>query len=457
MSVGPAKPYVGLERFEEGDRRIYFGREDDCKDLVSHALAYRMTVVCAPSGYGKSSLVRAGLCPALKEETGVTVRVEDNWNGQIPACLAPSEKGADSVRPTRAVIILDQFEDAFRDKLPEGFADRIGKALRRLIDDGFHHTNLVICIREDSLAFLNRLRPGLPKIFSNVFPLRPVKREGAERALKGPLELFPGASMSGDLIDAIITACSSADGVVQLPFLQLAADRVWMVAREPRLMTVEDFEQAGGNSMFANHLNQAVASMSGSDRKVITRIFDRIATPSGHKLSYAVGDLHEVIKYPAERIQAIVNTLCDKRILMELSGGASGAPSRYELIHDSLARPALQWVHAADRRRKKWLGGWSIAAFVLGLALAVKAWLFYVEGQQQREETIKARDHADKVLASIKNEIEKRKDQAFRALDAGNTNMAQEHMRFVVGLEKVLPMLTPPASEGGEKIRRREK
>ena len=65
-------PYPGLEAFTEDDAGVFFGRDREIRDLVGRlnpsapARAHRFVAVIGPSGSGKSSLVRAGLLPALR-------------------------------------------------------------------------------------------------------------------------------------------------------------------------------------------------------------------------------------------------------------------------------------------------------------------------------------------------------------------------------------------------------
>jgi WD40 repeat protein len=72
--TGQRPPYPGLEPFTEEDAAVYFGRDEEVRELVgrlSPALeheAHRFVTVAGPSGSGKSSLVHAGLLPALARQ-----------------------------------------------------------------------------------------------------------------------------------------------------------------------------------------------------------------------------------------------------------------------------------------------------------------------------------------------------------------------------------------------------
>ena len=59
-------PYKGLDVFEEEDAALFFGRERLVEDLVGRVKESRTVFITGPSGSGKSSLVRAGLIPALR-------------------------------------------------------------------------------------------------------------------------------------------------------------------------------------------------------------------------------------------------------------------------------------------------------------------------------------------------------------------------------------------------------
>src|SRR5882724_13135893 len=59
-------PYPGLRPFETQESSLFFGRDQQVAELVTRLERSRLVAVVGVSGSGKSSLVRAGLIPALE-------------------------------------------------------------------------------------------------------------------------------------------------------------------------------------------------------------------------------------------------------------------------------------------------------------------------------------------------------------------------------------------------------
>src|SRR5262245_59874866 len=80
-------PYLGLDAFQETNHDRFYGRQRLIEELVAQRRDNRFLVVIGPSGSGKSSLVRAGLVPALKAGA---LPDSQNWR-----CYPPIVPGSD--------------------------------------------------------------------------------------------------------------------------------------------------------------------------------------------------------------------------------------------------------------------------------------------------------------------------------------------------------------------------
>ena len=70
-------PFPGLRPFVAKDSTLFFGRDDQIGEALDRMLRQRLLAVVGVSGCGKSSLVGAGMVPAL--EIGVAGDPDQRW------------------------------------------------------------------------------------------------------------------------------------------------------------------------------------------------------------------------------------------------------------------------------------------------------------------------------------------------------------------------------------------
>ncbi|WP_345511533.1 hypothetical protein [Phytohabitans houttuyneae] len=119
-------PYLGLSAFEARDAERFFGREQLVAELRDRIAAAPFLAVFAPSGAGKSSLLRAGLIPAVPKDW-VTVLLTPGATPvkELVERLGGADTDADAVRAAvrealagrpeeaRLLLVVDQFEEVF--------------------------------------------------------------------------------------------------------------------------------------------------------------------------------------------------------------------------------------------------------------------------------------------------------------------------------------------------------
>ena len=122
----PSAPYRGIEPFRFVDQPIFSGRTEEVRKLVRLITIYRGIYFYGESGAGKSSVINAGLIPALRDEGFVAERVRVQpiagqalvierialTNEGVPPFLPSSfaacadEKGPE---PARVVLSVEEF------------------------------------------------------------------------------------------------------------------------------------------------------------------------------------------------------------------------------------------------------------------------------------------------------------------------------------------------------------
>ncbi|MBC8288873.1 MAG: hypothetical protein H8E37_01015, partial [Planctomycetes bacterium] len=84
----PTRPYPGLRPFEYHESTVFFGREQQVDELLGRLRKNSFLAVVGASGCGKSSLIRAGLLPALHRgdlgNRGGTWRIVITQQGTSP-------------------------------------------------------------------------------------------------------------------------------------------------------------------------------------------------------------------------------------------------------------------------------------------------------------------------------------------------------------------------------------
>lgn len=240
--------YPGVKPFTSAERELFFGREKDIEDFYSLLFIKQSVVLYGKSGYGKSSLLSAGVIPRLQEEgewrcypirfnsfserdssdnvtpvENIKLRLRPGLGAKDTAFLDAVIPGEDSfwywLKTMQAaegvsqfIFFYDQFEELFT--YPKANIDEFSEQLSQLlyntvpvkfrkrlaeideaggIPDELHellHEKLIVkvvfSIRSDRLALLNNLSDRHPTILQNSYELDALSRPEAEEAIVNP-------------------------------------------------------------------------------------------------------------------------------------------------------------------------------------------------------------------------------------------------------------------------------
>lgn len=269
--AGTESRYLGVQPFKTSHRHLFFGRDKDIEDLHDFILLEKLVVLFGKSGYGKSSLLNAGIMPRLMDEKQphlfryqpVEVRFTHYAEGQSPSPLEalkilsrelPRDPSAEFLnglleentlwlhfkrRQTAAngqfVLLFDQFEEffsyptdqqeAFRRQLAELLYTEIPQSVRARLDDLSDEARrylaqpmnikAVFAIRSDRMSQLDSMKDVLPAILHKRYELRSLTPAQAREAIVKPARIVgehfasPPFEYTEDGLQAIIRALSS--------------------------------------------------------------------------------------------------------------------------------------------------------------------------------------------------------------------------------------------------------
>src|SRR4030095_2244774 len=107
----PSTPYRGIEQFRFIDQPIFSARTDEVRKLVRLITIYRGIFFYGESGAGKSSLINAGLIPALRDEGFAPERVRvQPFKGQelVVERIAMTDEDTPPFLPSRFAASADK-------------------------------------------------------------------------------------------------------------------------------------------------------------------------------------------------------------------------------------------------------------------------------------------------------------------------------------------------------------
>ncbi len=467
-------PFKGLRPFEEADASDFYGREALVNRLVQRMTqavnASRFLAVVGPSGSGKSSVVKAGLIPRLRDDA---IPGSKNWfvvemfPGSHPleeieaallriAVSSPdtllSELKADAnnlhrilndVLPdddTEMLLFIDQFEEVFT--MVDDEAERLQflKMLTAAVLAQGSRLRVIITLRADFYD-----RPLLYADFGRLVRLRtevvlPLTPEELEQAIIEPATRV-GLRVEAGLVPAIISDVNAQPGA--LPLLQYALTELFE-RRSGDLMTLASYQEIGGAmGALARRADELYDKLDAQQREAARQLFLRLVT-----LGEGTEDTRRRVMQ-AELLSMQGVALND---VIELFG-------KYRLLtfdNDPVTRsPTIEIAHEALIREWQRMRGWLEDArddvrLQRRLAVATEDWLeagrdasFLASGArlQQFEEWINTTDLAlsqDEVAyynASIQGRLERlQREEAQRALQAELERRSRNRLRALVGV-----------------------
>ena len=282
------------------------------------------------------------------------------------------------------LVVLDQFEDYFLYHANEAGDGSFADSFPAVVNEPDLRIHVLVSIREDSWAKLDLFEGRIPRLFGNYLRVDHLTTAGAREAIQRPVEewnsrLEPGAEryvVEPALVDAVIDAAGSgvlalAQGdrgteaearsaeEIEAPYLQLVMDRLWRATVEAgsHELTLARLEQLGGpQQIVENHLLEALEGLTPSERAVAADVFLFLVTRSKTKISHSASDLAEWTKRPESEVSAVLDKLTRPeggRILRTVSTSGAETDVRYELFHDLLAEPILDWRRTYEEERAR--------------------------------------------------------------------------------------------------------
>jgi WD40 repeat protein/DNA-binding SARP family transcriptional activator/class 3 adenylate cyclase len=403
-------PYKGLRAFTEADAHDFFGRGALTLRLVTRMSesgpGSRFLAVVGPSGGGKSSVVRAGLVPAIRQ--GALKGQEDPFIAEMLPGAHPIDEleaallriavrpvprlhdrldsgsrglleAVDLVAPGHAdvVLVVDQFEEVFTLTAEERERELFLEALRVAAADPESRLRVIVTLRADFYD-----RPLVYPRFGELLAERteavpPLTPDELEQAIRGPVERS-GVRPEPGLVAEVIADVAHQPGA--LPLLQYALTELFERRNEDRL-TLAAYQELGGItgalSARAEHIFEATDQQG---RRATKQTFLRLVTlgegrqDTRRRVTRSELDALEVER---EAIDGVVDTFGRHRLLTFDREPSTREPT-VEIAHEALlsawgrlrtwiddAREDLRYERGLARAAAEWRGSDADQSFLM--------------------------------------------------------------------------------------------
>jgi hypothetical protein len=382
----PEHPWIGLAPFTESDSEFFAGRGDEIDELLRLVRRDTLTLLYGVSGLGKTSLLQAGLFPALRAEDYLPVPIRlDYVDGAAPlaqqvlsaiikasneACVeAPAPLPGETLWEyfhresnhfwsarndlVTPFLVFDQFEEcftlgretagrerrgaAFISELADLVENRPPAALRgdpqRAREFSFKPRPLkvLLAMREDYLAELDRIRSQFRALGQNRLRLLPMGMPQAREVIDlGAALMAPGVEdrivrfVAGSAANADDGDITVAPALLSLVLQQLNERRLEQGGDAKITAELLDLQQ---KKIFEDFYLRTLKPL---DPGVRTFIEDRLLTASGFRNSCALDD---ALSCPGVT-QPVLDELVNSRLLAYED---RHRVRRVEITHDVLA------------------------------------------------------------------------------------------------------------------------
>ncbi|MFC2145744.1 HEAT repeat domain-containing protein [Acidobacteriota bacterium] len=360
-------PYKLLDYYRFEDADLFFGREEETREMVGEILSSRLLVLFSPSGSGKTSLINAGVRPELEKMGYKTIytRMEDEpilsvcravaESLELPDCQEKEElyeylKKAAQAAEKPLVIFLDQFEEFFiifrnQQELRRKFIEEIA----RIRYDDELSISFVFSLREEYFGQFQEFREFIPSINNSSIWLQPFKDKSAYRAIEKPIKAIEWTFEEG-LVNKLLKDLKR-DGIgIEPIILQLVCSVLWEQRLEDsKQITFEVYKDCGGTEkILSNFIYERLKEVPHRKHKLMSQVFEALKTPDNTKRYRSFEDLQALLKIKKpQRLKPLLQELSSLDVMRQEKRGGT---DWYEFKHDYVLNEINQWVN--NRRER---------------------------------------------------------------------------------------------------------
>ncbi len=373
ITLDPENPWLGLDSYSEATRAYFHGRDEETAELARHVQRKTLAVLFGQSGLGKTSLLRAGLVPRLRNEGYCPVYVRIDYAAGSPA---PSEQIKQAIfratqaaghwtrpgsaiegeslweflhhrgdllrdadgRPLIPLLIFDQFEEIFtlgqaddagrarakefledladlvENRAPAALEERLERDDSAIEDFDFARADyrVLIALREDYLAHLEGIKDTMPSITQNRMRLARMDGVQALSAVVKPGGKLVSREVAESIVRFVAGGSELANAEIEPSLLSLVCrelNNIRLAQHRKEIST--DLLAGSRDNILTEFYERALADQPAGVRRVVE---DELLTESGYRESLAEERVRKALA-AAGAVPDTLATLVNRRLL----------------------------------------------------------------------------------------------------------------------------------------------
>lgn len=242
-------PFKFLDAYDQSDRDIFFGREQETQELYDRLFETNVVLLYGASGTGKTSLINCGLGNEFRASDWfpIFIRRRDNIMQSIKQELdrhavrkLPEESNSihllhslylDYYKPI--YLIFDQFEEIFilgSRQEQEDFFELLYE-----IEERDLNVKIIISMREEYIAQLSEFENIYPSLWDNRLRIERMSLKNLQEVILNTLKAFDiQVENEEEVVQKMIEKVKGKDKQVDLATLQVYLDRLYRLDVERR-------------------------------------------------------------------------------------------------------------------------------------------------------------------------------------------------------------------------------